>query len=1547
MSQLKSDTTTNFIYPPIDGEGIPYNPSNTSVVDTTMPGRDSGTGGTTVSPIVDQNFIPNIPTISPIPIAVKDPTYIGTVNEDSMHNISVVCNEAGASVIVNGENTFKTTNTVLSWLLSDILDKTVTNTIEVQKNGFTSDEKYVISVVQNPEYSWATEPTKVGTLPGTEKIYTSVPPHTISVAYYKGGIRMEFDGLIGTAASGTALIIFTMDAAIAPPPEPTPEPTPTPTPEPTPTPTKPWITLTNSVVDRTYNLNTKADVPIGLNKSTDTSTIKAVVNGTPFYFTNFTDIKTVGITIPASVFTSVGSYTVVLTPITSTGVSGDSISLTYNATQEFYYGTPDIFDIIYPSQLVGADYVGADVDFNIYWNSVNTDYIRLYVGTQYIQLSPQGTQKLNVQQCLDQLNLKYSESDTAISIALKMIPYGIQGANIVSGKEELITIRFVKGKYTITRPIAIAAIANAFALQFDTIDIYDEASKYLTHLLHLGDGNNKVITTWTGSADSTILKLYEPLPPAVDVNQLVWISKLQSTPIIETVTLFGTTEPYCSPLKGPNFAIEADESIGQKVFNDLIASGSVTSTDLVNKYTDKLGIDTEKLNIQFISGSNYLFENFVNFGSAEERVNNFVYKIQLIENYQSKYNSISGSSAIDASLNAANLLDSLNAVKRGFDSFENFLYADTGSLLAYPKISGSLLPTTASSAIEWYDQISATASLFDTDNPNYLGRNFPAYVTEDSNHIDFVVFTDMIGQHFDIIWSYITALNRNRKLESKQENGITNDMIFTMLESLGWDAKMAYNSEHLWYHAFGLNRDGTVKYGMSLVSANQEIWRRILNNLPYFFKHKGTARALKAAMACYGVPQSMLTIMEYGGPQDPVTNNVSQFTFEDNTYALHMDSASSVYIPWKQIPTISEYPNCIEARLRPDTIRNCNLISGSAFSLDLIQVVESVVQLGLTVGSSYIASPTFSLSLEDYSHFDINRYVDNTTTASYEVVFGTTNGHRIINEVSMSLTSSKSNWEAGSSVIVAGSNFTGELDEFRLWRAPLEKSKLENHILFPEAINGNSYTASAFDLIFRLDFAHAKDVIIDPLIKNVSISTDYSETYATASSFSSASNYPYQYIPYDRVVTANIPAMGFNYSNKIRFENQELIGDLSYRVRATKKAYDRAPVDSNRLGLFFSPNKELNMDIVKSLGDFNLDNYIGDPADEYNDEYSELSKLRSYYFQRLNRNINEYIQLVRYIDKSLFDVLSDLAPARAKISKGLLIDPHYLERSKVRWDKPVSSKNDYTSSIDTRETFEVASSYNVITTSMDETQIATLDFQLDNYNGLIVSDDTLHIDSTSTYHTSSIDYTQFESIEATMPSYTVEIAIPNGESLVGEVDSIKHTVIGMDANSLANAGFGLYANHGVGKVTTLDTFGNVSSSRQNIYLVHEQYTVQVLTQTAGYPTNGASPGEQVAYEYLPVTKDRYNITLLPFSGSVTVGNAIVDVTVLNGYFPTHYKFVSNLSEGMQRSLFKGSVQTANTTPDGLSPVEIFTTNPNILRVANTGRASGEPVLIVE
>jgi hypothetical protein len=499
----------------------------------------------------------------------------------------------------------------------------------------------------------------------------------------------------------------------------------------------------------------------------------------------------------------------------------------------------------------------------------------------------------------------------------------------------------------------------------------------------------------------------------------------------------------------------------------------------------------------------------------------------------------------------------------------------------------------------------------------------------------------------------------------------------------------------------------------------------------------------------------------------------------------------------------------------------------------------------------------------------------------------------------------------------------------------------------PDSTVGNSYTSSTEDLLVRFDFEYPKNRAVDSDIKNVAISTEYNQLNGSADGFTSATEYPYQYTIYDRDVTAKVPSLGFNQSDKIRFETQTLVGDLSHRVRATQKAFDRAPIDSSRLGLFFSPIKELNMDILKSFGNFNIDNYIGDPSDEFKDNYSELGILRDYYFKRVNRDIYEYIRLVRSIDKSLFDVLEDLVPARAKVSKGLLIEPHYLERSKTKWKPAFSELNNYETSVDVEDDVNLIGDNNQFEAKLDTQSDVELSFQRDNYDVSIDVDDDINLISETSFYDTNVIVDDTIILNGEYSSYDSHIEVPTGANLTAMVETDTFEQIGMGKDSLANAGFGLYAPiTTTGIVTKLDIFGNITSSREQIYLIKESYVETILTQTEGYPAT--SNNESVKYENVDVTKYKFKVSTLPFGSTPpSVGNNIVEVTPLFGYFPTHYRYKNNLPQGMINSFFEGSKQTTDTTPDGLPPVEVFTTNPNILRVADTGRGSGEPILQVD
>jgi hypothetical protein len=735
---------------------------------------------------------------------------------------------------------------------------------------------------------------------------------------------------------------------------------------------------------------------------------------------------------------------------------------------------------------------------------------------------------------------------------------------------------------------------------------------------------------------------------------------------------------------------------------------------------------------------------------------------------------------------------------------------------------------------------------------------------------------------------------------------------------------------------------------MSGKTRQHQIWRRILNNLPYLLKHKGTKRALHAAMACYGVPSSLLTVMEFGGPQDPSTDATTLFTFDDRTAALNFTTGSSLEIPF--IEYTSEYstdhPNAIEFRINTNFKQEQLLVRTDGWDLSLIPGTGSLAKLEFNItGSDSISTDYIPFYNDEYTNIVINRRTGSTAEV-FELYFKEGFQGRIRNEaigISNPLPLGSTSWKSGS-ILYVGEGFTGSLDEFRLWRTPLSESRIDNHTLLPDAIDGSHISASSVDLLFRLDFEYPKDLSLTGSIKNVAILQDYTGS-ANALNFTNTT-YPYNYTSYERSVTAKVPSSGLTVGNKFRFESQELIGDLNYKSRATKKSFDTAPIDTDRLGLFFSPMKEINMDILRSLGEFNIDDYIGNPADEYRDSYSSLNQLRNYYFQRYNLNIHEYIQLVRYIDKSLFETLESLVPARAKVSSGLLIEPHILERSKVAWKKPTAENKKYETEIFVTDTTNTTAAYENITALIGMESEINLSVTAPNYDAEIQTVDDTNITAVNPNYTAIILTEDETDITATLNNLFTLINAQITGSVKGQYDSSELIQIGLDKDSLSVAGFGLYGENGNVLRTYRDVWGNYVRERSKVYLVKESYTVNIPTNISVDSSEGT--------ELIQNTFYRNKVTILPFTGSdglestaPAVGGNIIEVTPLNGYFPTHYRNTGDLSTGLKNSYYNGSKQTETTNVLGGSPVQTFTTNPNVLKVSDSGRGSGEPILQVD
>lgn len=92
-----------------------------------------------------------------------------------------------------------------------------------------------------------------------------------------------------------------------------------------------------------------------------------------------------------------------------------------------------------------------------------------------------------------------------------------------------------------------------------------------------------------------------------------------------------------------------------------------------------------------------------------------------------------------------------------------------------------------------------------------------------------------------------------------------------------------------------------------------------------------------------------------------------------------------------------------------------------------------------------------------------------------------------------------------------------------------------------------------------------------------------------------------------------------------------------------------------------------------------FNNLIGEPVNRFRDEYKDLNKLRSLFYERIGNtpDIEKYIEYYKWLDLSISRMLVQLVPASANVSSEIhtMIEPTILERSKYKQFLPsVESK---------------------------------------------------------------------------------------------------------------------------------------------------------------------------------------------------------------------------------------------------------------------------------
>lgn len=461
------------------------------------------------------------------------------------------------------------------------------------------------------------------------------------------------------------------------------------------------------------------------------------------------------------------------------------------------------------------------------------------------------------------------------------------------------------------------------------------------------------------------VKLYESLPVQYTVKSKLTIVELVADSVAYEVDYeIIEQEPENFPLKPANFNLEItdDHTVPTGYFNyeELFTYPVNNSNSQIYTMINQKGVE--------LSIDHTDYKNFIHFSSAQERLLNFKYKLDLISSSYANINTISsatlGLTGVTGSQSYYNGI--IEGIVNNFDHYERFLYYESGSH-SWPKSNSTKpyinQPSTTVEAVDWFTNQLTTAVAYDLTNYNSVLSTVPSYIKDDSSNEAYLTFLFMVGQHFDTLWIYAKAVSDKYDADNRLEHGIPRDLVSEALKNFG--VKL-YTSNKSIEELFTTITGQAYQSGSELINTYitgsitgsnisiqptsydgyiKEVQKRIYHNLPLLLKSKGTERGLRALINCFGIPSETLQIKLYGGQSTsgrPFYGDSLHYTSSldklrlDNTGSLITGSTLSRYVSTvKQETKYTDDIHIIEVGFSPTDNVNTYIVSKSADTFDL------------------------------------------------------------------------------------------------------------------------------------------------------------------------------------------------------------------------------------------------------------------------------------------------------------------------------------------------------------------------------------------------------------------------------------------------------------------------------------------------------------------------------------------------------------------------------------------------------------------------------------
>lgn len=121
------------------------------------------------------------------------------------------------------------------------------------------------------------------------------------------------------------------------------------------------------------------------------------------------------------------------------------------------------------------------------------------------------------------------------------------------------------------------------------------------------------------------------------------------------------------------------------------------------------------------------------------------------------------------------------------------------------------------------------------------------------------------GQSFDNVKKYIDNIQYMRKITYDGINNLPDPLLKNLVETLGLTVIKLYEESSLndiEYNKLSSSYSG-LSNGLNLIETETEMYRRLLNNLSYLLKSKGSRKSIEFLLKFFGAPDQMIIIDEF------------------------------------------------------------------------------------------------------------------------------------------------------------------------------------------------------------------------------------------------------------------------------------------------------------------------------------------------------------------------------------------------------------------------------------------------------------------------------------------------------------------------------------------------------------------------------------------------------------------------------------------------------------------------------------------------------------